>query len=1068
MYVLAVLILVSGTFGRAGGPTADNAREFGMTNRIPWNTSRITGRPEPPLPYRARRVFPNLGFQGPTVLTSAPGTERLFVAEQTGMIYSIPDDPDCAEPDPFLNVQQLVDQLNDRRAKPDQVRLIAVYGLTFHPQFAENRRCYVCYVVSWRDGSRGRNPDGTRVVQLQVTEDDPPRALVDSEVEIITWLDSGHNGGCLKFGLDGMLYVSTGDGGFAFPPDERNSGQDVSNLLSTVFRIDVDRPGSDGLAYSIPDDNPFVSLEGARGEIWAYGMRNPWKMSFDRETGELWVGDVGWELWELVYRVEPGANYGWSLVEGRQPVHVERERGPTPIVPPTVEIPHTDGASITGGFVYRGKQFPDLQGKYIFGDWETRRIWGAQVYDDSVGPYEELVEPTVRIVGFAERNNGELLLLDHDYGSIHELEPNPVDSSQAPFPRRLSETGLFASMADHRVTPGVIPFSINALQWADHAAGERFLGLPGSSSIGLHDKAEAVTGSMFLRAMDFPKDAVLGKTLSLELIRGDVSSSRRIETQILHFNGYDWKGYSYRWNDEQTDAELVDAQGMTVPIEVIDADSPGGKRLHQWRFTSRMECIRCHNPWAESALAFNIPQLNRDHAYSGAGTSNTVDNQVRALRHIGVFKDITPEPDPENPYAVVLTPSPAEELPRLADPADESADLDRRARAYLHVNCAHCHRYNGGGSARIYLPFDTPISQTEALGTRPTQGTFGIHDAKILAAGDPYRSVLYYRMAKSGPGHMPRIGANLIDEQGLTLVHDWIRRLPVHVDLDTKLDQLAALDEPTVLAREQEAAARTRWQIARQIAEQNDRDTISDEDHAAAKEQATLEAAERAAAREKQRTELTAELLSGMSEAMMLAKACREGRLPAAIRELVIHSSTKVTNPTIRDLFEPFLPEDQRSERLGDSIRPDELLALEGNARRGRELFLTGRNLQCRNCHKLHGQGKELGPDLSQVGKKLDPGKLLESILEPSKTIDPKYQVWLIETDAGQVFSGLLVSRDDEQVVLRDNQAKELTFDTSEVEGMYPQRKSMMPDLLLREMTAQQVADLLSWLASLK
>ena len=1068
MRITVVLVLISCSCGAAEKQRTDTGRAFGITKRIPWTSSRLVGRPEPPLPYRARRIFEHLGFKGPTVLTSAPGTERLFVAEQAGAIYSIPDDPDCTEADPFLDVTQLVDQLNEHLPKPDKVRLVAVYGLTFHPQFAENGRCFVCYVVTWVDGNRGQHPEGTRVVQLQIDNGDPPRALVNSEVEIITWLDGGHNGGCLKFGLDGKLYVSTGDGGFAFPPDGRNSGQDLSNLLSTVFRIDVDRPGSDGRAYTIPDDNPFVSLEGARGEIWAYGMRNPWKISVDRETGDLWVGDVGWELWELVYRVERGANYGWSLVEGRQPVHVERERGPTPIVPPTVEIPHTDGASVTGGFVYRGERFPELQGKYIFGDWETRRIWGAQVHDDSVEPYEELVEPTVRIVGFAERNDGELLLLDHDDGSIHELEPNTVDPSQPPFPQQLSETGLFASVEEHQLAPGVIPFSINAPQWADHATGQYFLALPGTSSIGLHDNPEAVTGSMFLRSMDFPKDAVLAKTLSLELTRSDASTSRRIETQILHFNGYDWKGYSYRWNDQQTDATLVDAQGETVSIAVIDVGSPGGKRQHQWRFTSRMECIRCHNPWAEYALAFNIPQLNRDHNYLMTSTGDTIDNQIRALRHAGVFTDILPENDTENPYTVASMPSSAEELPRLADPLDESTDLDQRARAYLHVNCAHCHRFNGGGAARIYLPFDVPLSRTEALGTRPTQGTFGIHDARILATGDPYRSVLYYRMAKSGPGHMPRIGAHLIDKQGLTLVQDWIRRLPVHVDLHAKLDELAVLDEATVLTQEQEAASRIRWQIARQIARENKRNTITDADHAAAENQAAHEAAARAVEREQQRTELTAELLSDMSAAMMLSKACREDRLPTAIRELVIAHSTEVTDPAVRDLFEPFLPDKQRSERLGDSIRPSELLALDGDTLRGRELFLNSRNIQCRNCHRLHGQGKELGPDLSHIGKTLDRRQLLESILEPSKTIDPKYQVWLIETDAGEVFSGLLVSRDEKQIVLRDTGSNEHTFEMSEVDGMYPQRKSLMPELLLRDMTARQVADLLSWLVSLK
>ncbi|MFT5094685.1 MAG: glucose/arabinose dehydrogenase, partial [Porticoccaceae bacterium] len=393
--------------------------------RKPWTTSRVKGSPEPPLPYRAQRVFTGLSFEQPTVLTNAPSTDRLFVAEQKGRIYSIPNDPDCEQADLFLDVNELVGRLNAMLGEGNQATFGSVYGLTFHPEFASNRKFYVCYTVNYRQSKGAKKLDGTRVVQLKADGNNPPRAIVDSETEIITWKAGGHNGGCLKFGHDGMLYVSTGDGGAAFPPDGLNTGQDVSDLLASVLRIDVDRPQA-GIAYSIPDDNPFVKLEAARGEVWAYGMRNPWKMSFDRQTGKLWVGDVGWELWELVYQANAGDNFGWSLFEGRQPVHTERRPGPTPIVPAVAEIPHTEGASITGGFVYRGERLPELKGHYIFGDWETRRFWGIPVDGEQFGQRRELVEPSVRIVGFAERNDGELLLLDHDSGTIHELVRNDV------------------------------------------------------------------------------------------------------------------------------------------------------------------------------------------------------------------------------------------------------------------------------------------------------------------------------------------------------------------------------------------------------------------------------------------------------------------------------------------------------------------------------------------------------------------------------------------------------------------------------------------------------------------
>ena len=190
--------------------------------------------------------------------------------------------------------------------------------MTFHPKFAENRFVYVSYVVHGTQGS-GKNKlkNRERVSRFTVDNADPPRADPASEEIILEWATEpgGHNGGSLCFGPDGFLYISMGDAGPASPPDLYNTGQDLSDLLSSVLRIDVDHP-SEGKLYSVPADNPFVKMAGARPEIWAYGLRNPWKMTFDRATGDLWVGDVGWEMWEMVYRIRKGGNYGWSIMEG--------------------------------------------------------------------------------------------------------------------------------------------------------------------------------------------------------------------------------------------------------------------------------------------------------------------------------------------------------------------------------------------------------------------------------------------------------------------------------------------------------------------------------------------------------------------------------------------------------------------------------------------------------------------------------------------------------------------------------------------------------------------------------
>jgi uncharacterized repeat protein (TIGR03806 family) len=912
----------------------------------------------------------------------------------------------------FLDAAALTDRLSG--GAKEALAFEAVYGLTFHPKFVENRFCYVCYVVRYRDQSRGQYPGGTRVSRFTVSRTDPPRCEPDSEKLIINWLQGGHNGGCLKFGPEGYLYISSGDGGPAFPPDPLKAGQDVNNILSAVMRIDVDRE-SDGRAYSIPADNPFVSLAGARGEVWAYGFRNPWKMSFDRKTGELWLGDVGWELWEMVDRVRKADNFGWSLYEGPQPVHTERPRGPTPIVSATVAIPHTDGASVTGGFVYRGKKFPKLVGTYVFGDWETRRIWGVTFEGDSVSPKREIMDPTVRVVDFAEDHDGELYLLDYDAGTIHAVTENKVSSQPHAFPRKLSETGIFESVAEHRPSPGVVPYSINAELWSDGANADRFVGVPGSGAVRLNPQAKPIPGSMFARSIEFPTDSVLVKTLSMEMKQGDRASRRRIETQVLHFDGRDWRGYTFAWNDDERDAVLVESEGKTRELNILDAGVPGGRRRQTWRYASRTECLRCHNPWSDNVLGFNVRQLNRDRDFSGVR-----DNQLHTYRHIGLLEESGDGAASSGPPA----PKSPEVLPRYVDPYENAADINERARTYLHVHCAHCHKNGGGGSAYVHLPYELPLAETRALGVRPSQGTFGIHDAKIIAPGDPFRSVLYFRMAKLGPGHMPYIGTSVVDPRGLELVHDWIEQLPARRDDEVLVERLAGLSQTDPANQDHQRLA--------------------------------------------ERARLIDELLANSGRAARLAYALSQKRYPDSTREAVLEAALRHSDSAVRDLFESFVPEENRAKRLGDSVKSDDLLKLTGEAERGKQLFHKTAGVQCRNCHRIAGDGTELGPDLSQIGKKLDRAKLLESILEPSKNIDAQYVTWVVETTAGKVVTGLLVRKDESEIVLKDAQNKQQRVAMTDVEGVHQQQKSLMPELLLRELTAQQVADLLAYLASLK
>ena len=347
--------------------------------------------------------------------------------------------------------------------------------------------------------------------RFTVTKTDPPRIDPASEEIVLTFLQGGHNGGDLQFGPDGMLYVSTGDGGDPNPPDPFNTGQDISDLLSSILRIDVDHK-DEGKNYAVPKDNPFVRTKGARPEVWAYGLRNPWRMGFDRQTGELYVADVGWELWESVHRVEKGGNYGWSAMEGPQPIKPD-QIGPTPILPPLIALPHTISCSVTGGRVYRGKKFPELRGAYVFGDWETRRLWAARFEGGRTTEMPEIAKPSVRIVAFGEDRDGELYFLDYDGGTLHTVERNDAGGKNGDFPTKLSQTGLFASAKDQAPAAGVVPFVVNSRQWQDGATAEYWVAFPGESSAALYEPGKPIPGMVDWHnfRLHFPKDAVLAR-----------------------------------------------------------------------------------------------------------------------------------------------------------------------------------------------------------------------------------------------------------------------------------------------------------------------------------------------------------------------------------------------------------------------------------------------------------------------------------------------------------------------------------------------------------------------------
>lgn len=703
---------------------ADEAAPFGIAERTEWTTSRLSGSPEPPLPYTVEKTFEQLDLKTPIYAIAEPGTDSLLVILH-------PEGKNPARIVRFRNDLQ-VDSFEPFFESPDRL----IYAICFDPDYRNNRKLYIT--------TNGPQPQAQRKNRLSryTVVDGPPRRIdVESEEVILEFRSAGHDGGDMAFGHDGMLYLTTGDG--TGDSDGWNTGQTVDDLLGAVLRIDI-RGGDGERKYRIPPDNPFVDLPGARGEIWAYGLRNPWRMCVDDKTGHLWVGTNGQDLWESAHLVRRAENYGWSVYEGSHPFYLERKRGPTPVVAPTIEHSHAEFRSLTGGVVYYGDQLPELEGAYIYGDHATGRIWGMKHDGQQVIWHRELADTQLLIAAFRVIPGGALIVSDYG-GGLYRLVPAPKTKQAAPFPTRLSQTGLFADTAAHRPQDGLLPYSVNAPAWADGATAERFIGLPGDAQI---DYSAS-------QSWAFPDGTALVQTLWLERETGDPASQFRVETRVLLRQQGEWAGYSYRWNDEQTDATLVEKLGADLEFEIRE---DGAIHKRPWRVPSRVECMTCHSRAANFVLGLSEAQLNRQHEYPAAR-----DNQLRTFEHLGLFK---------NPAS-----QPIDERSKMADPYDPTAQLDDRARSYLHVNCSVCHVSAGGGNAKMVLSHATARDKMELIEARPQHETFGISNAMLVAPGEPERSVLVHRLATRGRGQMPPLVTTRVDQQAVDLMRAWIATL---------------------------------------------------------------------------------------------------------------------------------------------------------------------------------------------------------------------------------------------------------------------------------------------------
>ncbi|HEX6994152.1 MAG TPA: PQQ-dependent sugar dehydrogenase [Gammaproteobacteria bacterium] len=723
---LLPLVIAAGCNGSSSGgasptPPGGGTRS-GLDSRPPNLTCIAPARTDPAAPeIELERIFAALSFDQPLGMLQAPGDpSRWFVLEKGGTVRAFANDPSTASFGPdFL-------RLNVNPAGEG-----GLLGMAFHPDYPADGRVF----VSWTEGSSPMVSVVADFVSVNGGATLDPGSRHD--VIHVNQDATNHNGGHIVFGPDGYLYFGLGDGGGGGDPLDR--AQNTTNLLGSMLRLDVE--GGDPYAIpSGPSGNPFAGQplcppdhSGSANcpEIFAWGLRNPWRFAFDRETGRLWVGDVGQGAREEIDIVERGGNYGWDCREGFI-AHANAAAvcaTVTNAIDPVHDYPRTLGQSITGGYVYRGTSIPELVGQYVFGDFVSGRIW--RLVDDGQGGYtaDELLDTELSIASFAEDADGELYVVDLG-GTLHRIVRSDGSGSgegAPPVAERLSETGCVDPTDPSIVAAGAIPYDVVAPAWFDGAGHERFVAIPDGTAIALDADGRLV----------LPVGAVLLERL---VVDGEPAEVRLL---MQHADG-DWGMYSYEWDAALRDGVLVDG-GKTIDV--------GGK---PWLLPSSAECAACHRTSAGVTLGLEVAQLNRPFTYPSTGRTA---NQLATFDAIGLLSTrVTPET-----------------VPALPSPADQGAPLMERARAYLHANCAHCH--GEAKVAELDLRYDTSLALTGTCDVPPTRGDLGIANARIIAPGDADRSVLVARMSRRDAYGMPPLASLEPDDTGVTLIRAFIDAL---------------------------------------------------------------------------------------------------------------------------------------------------------------------------------------------------------------------------------------------------------------------------------------------------
>lgn len=768
------------------GAQAQLVRQANTTLTLPAELPAATG-------YTTSNAIPFAGGGGMTFATPmcttfpAGETNRLYVAQRAGMVQVVNN---LSAPTPsqatFMDLGTYLTNQGTPLPFADENGLLS---MVFHPNYSQNGYFYLWFSITISNQLHQRlarfQATGTAGNYLAATSANPA-----TMTPLLTIYDGAinHNGGDLAFGADGYLYLSLGDEGGG--GDSFNNARFINkNFWGQMLRLDVDNdpsnlppnphsqsgPLSSAIhagTYRVPADNPFVGAttwhgqtfasNTVRTEIYATGLRNPFRFTIDPPTGRIFLGDVGQQEWEEVDIIVKGGDYGWSWREGKHtfrqsstvpPRFPDNSPGTTNLEPTTGFNPIEPiydyvsdnaaggiiyGASVCGGIVYRGNQLTELQGKYIFSDLFGGGGIVATLTETTPGTWTpQYLTTRSQIVDYGvDPRNGEPLLCGLG-GTIYKITRSGTTGT---LPSTLSATGAFSNLSTMTPNTGIVAYDPNVNFWSDYAIKSRWFSIKNTT-----DKVTFNgTGNW-----GFPTGMVWIKHFDIETTRGVPATRRKLETRFLVKTATDVYGLSYKWRADQTDADLVVEAGVT---EAIPSSSPA----QTWRFPSRGECVVCHTQVGGHALSFNTAQMNRGHNY-GAG----VQNQIQALSNAGYFSSAV---------------SGANNLPAFAAATDTSQSLEWRVRSYLATNCVQCHQ-PGGASQGMWDARATTATSSANLINALLINDGGDAANRFVVPGDTAHSMLLKRQQGNGVPRMPPLGTlerDLVNEQ---LVTDWIASL---------------------------------------------------------------------------------------------------------------------------------------------------------------------------------------------------------------------------------------------------------------------------------------------------